>query len=105
MTDLIVAAHDVFMQQPMMLDCTAPVTIVGDIHGQYGDLIRLFNHVRTWMFSSWSRTRTDPFQAGWPPTVNYLFLGDYIDRGRWSIETILLLFAIKVDTVWSKVLR
>ncbi|WKY06193.1 hypothetical protein Q1695_006416 [Nippostrongylus brasiliensis] len=78
MMDLILMAKDSFNSQPMMLECVAPLNICGDIHGQLADLIRLFNLI------------------GWPPTVNYLFLGDYIDRGLWSVETILLLFALKL---------
>jgi serine/threonine-protein phosphatase PP1 catalytic subunit len=54
---------DIFLAQPMMLELSAPVKIVGDIHGQYKDLLRLFD------------------ECGWPGDVNYLFLGDYVDRG------------------------
>ncbi|VDO89900.1 unnamed protein product [Haemonchus placei] len=78
MSDLIVMAKELFKSQPMMLECTPPLIICGDIHGQFSDLIRIFN------------------MMGWPPKVNYLFLGDYVDRGRWSLETILLLFALKL---------
>ncbi|CAB3409385.1 unnamed protein product [Caenorhabditis bovis] len=76
--DLIAETTECFMKQSMMLEVVAPVTLVGDIHGQFGDLIRLFKNV------------------GFPPDVNYLFLGDYIDRGQFSIETIIFLMALKL---------
>ena len=72
------AAREVFLTQPALLELSAPVKIVGDVHGQYTDLIRMFE------------------MCGFPPNSNYLFLGDYVDRGKQSLETILLLLCYKL---------
>lgn len=77
-TAICAAARELFLAQPALLELSAPVKIVGDVHGQYTDLIRLFE------------------MCGFPPAANYLFLGDYVDRGKQSLETILLLFCYKL---------
>ena len=66
------------MQQPPLLELNAPINICGDIHGQYPDLLRMFEFGR------------------FPPESNYLFLGDYVDRGKQSMECMLLLLCFKI---------
>jgi len=56
----------------------APVTVVGDVHGQFYDVLEIFN------------------VGGFAPSTNYLFLGDYVDRGHHSVETITLLCCLKL---------
>mmetsp|Transcript_48537 Transcript_48537/g.153786 ORF Transcript_48537/g.153786 Transcript_48537/m.153786 type:complete len:326 (-) Transcript_48537:591-1568(-) len=77
-TMLIDQSSEVIQNQHALLELEAPIQIVGDIHGQYHDLLRLFEH------------------CGFPPEANYLFLGDYVDRGKNGLECMCLLLAYKV---------
>lgn len=65
-------------KDPVLLEIEAPLCIVGDLHGQFFDLLEYFS------------------KCGWPPKTRYLFLGDYVDRGDNSVETFALLLALKV---------
>lgn len=78
MRTLATKSREVLLSQPSLLELEAPIKICGDIHGQYYDLIRLFEN------------------GGFPPTANYLFLGDYVDRGKQGLETICLVLAFKL---------
>ena len=75
---LVAAAEEAVSRSPMLLELEAPIQIVGDIHGQYHDLLRLLDHV------------------GYPPHQHYLFLGDYVDRGKNGLECICLLLCYKI---------
>jgi serine/threonine-protein phosphatase PP1 catalytic subunit len=70
--------RQIYLNQPVLLELQPPINICGDIHGQYQDLLRIFQICK------------------YPPKTNFLFLGDYVDRGRQSIETVCLLFAFKI---------
>jgi serine/threonine-protein phosphatase PP1 catalytic subunit len=75
---LISKAKKILMSQPIFLELESPITVCGDIHGQYPDLLKLFE------------------LGKFPPNTNYIFMGDYVDRGKQSIECICLLLAYKI---------
>ncbi|KAH1480179.1 hypothetical protein KXX26_008940 [Aspergillus fumigatus] len=71
-------AKELLMKESNVVHIRAPVTVVGDIHGQFFDMIEIFKI------------------GGFCPNTNYLFLGDYVDRGLFSVETISLLVCLKL---------
>ncbi|KAJ1604526.1 protein phosphatase 4 [Cryptosporidium canis] len=75
---LCMKAREVLVEEANVQRIDTPVTICGDIHGQFFDLMELFKI------------------GGELPDTNYLFLGDFVDRGYYSVETFLLLIALKV---------
>ena len=76
--DLCQKTIEIFIEEGNIQRVDSPVTICGDIHGQFYDLLELFK------------------TGGDMPYKNYLFLGDYVDRGYNSIECLLLIIAFKV---------
>jgi serine/threonine-protein phosphatase 2A catalytic subunit len=81
---LIIKAKEILIKESNVHHVNAPVTVCGDIHGQFYDLMELFKI------------------GGQPPVsflikeTNYLFMGDYVDRGYHSVETVTLLVTLKV---------
>jgi protein phosphatase len=75
--DLLSSVHEILDGEPLLLHLSGDMHIVGDIHGNIDDLLRIFE------------------KGGYPPDATYLFLGDYVDRGIFGIEVMTLLFALK----------
>jgi diadenosine tetraphosphatase ApaH/serine/threonine PP2A family protein phosphatase len=75
---LIKRARRAFKQDPSLLELAGDFTVVGDVHGNIDDLLRIFE------------------RGGYPPQVNYIFLGDYVDRGQNSVEVLIMLYSLKI---------
>lgn len=87
--ELCNAAKDIIEKQPMLIRVEAPCKVFGDIHGQYSDLMRFFDLWGAPCNPEEGKINSDD-------NFNYVFLGDYVDRGNHSLETICLLLALKV---------
>ena len=76
-------AKEILSKESNVQEVSCPVTVSGDVHGQFHDLMELFKI------------------GGNSPDTNYLFMGDYVDRGYYSVETVTLLVALKVSRLKS----
>lgn len=74
-------AKEILTKESNVQEVRCPVTVCGDVHGQFHDLMELFKI------------------GGKSPDTNYLFMGDYVDRGYYSVETVTLLVALKVSAI------
>ena len=75
-------AKEILSQESNVQEVKCPVTVCGDVHGQFHDLMELFRI------------------GGKSPDTNYLFMGDYVDRGYYSVETVSLLVTLKVTQLY-----
>ncbi|EGR31816.1 ser thr protein phosphatase family protein, putative, partial [Ichthyophthirius multifiliis] len=76
---LIYECNRILKNEPNLLQMSDPVTVVGDIHGQFYDLLKILE------------------VGGNPSKTKYLFLGDFVDRGSFSIEVLILLYSLKIN--------
>ncbi|KAM0756689.1 protein phosphatase 5, partial [Meredithblackwellia eburnea MCA 4105] len=80
--EIVLGAYDVLKAEPSMVDCDVPdgqtINVIGDTHGQFYDFLHLLS------------------LTGKPsPTHTLLFNGDFVDRGSWSTEIVIVLFTYK----------
>ena len=79
-----IKAKEILTKESNVQEVRCPVTVCGDVHGQFHDLMELFKI------------------GGKSPDTNYLFMGDYVDRGYYSVETVTLLVSLKVKAKKKK---
>ncbi|XGW07071.1 hypothetical protein V3C99_016962 [Haemonchus contortus] len=78
MRELCLRSRELFLLEPCFVEVAPPLLILGDVHGQLYDMLDILSFI------------------GHPPQKRLLFLGDYVDRGDYSLETITLLLAFKL---------
>lgn len=81
MIALCARMRDLLLEEGTVQPIGSPVTVVGDLHGQFWDLLELLR-------------RTDTEEGEWAGG-RYVFMGDFVDRGYYSLETVTLLFLLK----------
>ncbi|GMR56881.1 hypothetical protein PMAYCL1PPCAC_27076, partial [Pristionchus mayeri] len=84
----ITRVREIFMQEKMLVECGLPVVIMGDLHGQYYDLNRAFH--------KFNATVDGKIKPGYM-THRFVFMGDYVDRGKNSLEVLMMLFCLKIQ--------
>ena len=73
-------SKEILMKESSILEISPPITLVGDIHGQFQDLMEIF------------------YQQGYPKDgISFIFIGDYVDRGLNSVEVLLTLLILKIQ--------
>lgn len=77
--NMLVMVKRIFANEPNIIKARSPMIVVGDLHGHILDLLRVIKH------------------HGFPLNKRYLFLGDIVDRGQFSFETLMLIFAMKLN--------
>lgn len=107
---IVIRGRELTSREPNMLEIGTPVIIVGDIHGQFFDMVCV--HFSVDLLHSFVCIQLKMFEKGGDVSTNrlvtyslilfaevlcrYLFLGDYVDRGQFSVEVVLYLWAIKI---------
>ncbi|KAJ3448332.1 serine/threonine-protein phosphatase pp2a-related [Anaeramoeba flamelloides] len=77
-SQVCIKVKEILIDEPNVARINTPVTVVGDVHGQFYDVMEIFK------------------LGGEIPYTNYLFLGDYVDRGYYSIEVLSIFLLLKV---------
>lgn len=86
---LIKKVQKIFEEEKALVQFEAPVKIFGDIHGQYNDLLHMLKEMS-------DKNKAEQNDQIISKNTRYLFMGDYVNRGKQSCEVICLLFALKV---------